>query len=310
MSGGSPAPVASIAAPQVVIDTDRLDGAVVAELGAVCGRAAAEVLPWRSLGASHPILIVGALGRGERQIPGPLLEAVNARGAALLLLSEDELVRPVVATHGGRVTLVSASASRARLRGTMRMLLARRGGFEREQLHAQAWTARFGNAAASEPALHRDPGGAITAVFPFDPGWSGAAPLSVEAHQIAYAGANLDDEERRIQLRALFGSVAGMVHLSSDAHAWTVYWPSSIYPVLLCSIQRLPSVYNLAAHADSQVLQLAASPGDVMVGATSAVPLSHRGLAIGDGGAAFLEDLEAGAADRRPMPAGILVEIR
>jgi len=296
-------------AAQVVADTDRLDGSVLAELGAVCARASAEVLPWRSLATSRPILIVGALGRGERQIPAPLLEAVNARGAALLLLSDDSLVRPVVATHGGRVTLLAPSVSRARLRGTIRMLLARHGGFAREQLHQHLWTATFGASGAQTPVLHHDVTGAVTAVFPFNASWSGAEPLSIEAHQIAYAGANLDDEERQVRLRELFGSVAGMVHLSRDTREWTVYWPSSVYPVLLCSVQRLPAVCNLAAQADSQVLHLAASPGDVVVGLASSIPLSHRGLAAGDGGAAFLEDLES-AAERRAVPAGVLVEIR
>jgi hypothetical protein len=298
-----------VTAPQVVADTDRLDGAVLAELGAVCARASAELLPWRSLGASQPILIVGALGHGERQIPAPLLEAVNARGASLLLLSDDSLVRPVVATHGGRVTLVASSVSRARLRGTIRMLLAHRGRFAREQLDQRIWTATFGSSVQT-PVLHRDAGGAVTAVFPFNPGWSGAEPLSTEAHQIATAGAKLDEEERQIQLRELFGSVAGMVHLSRDTLEWTLYWPSSVHPVLLCSVQRLPAVCNLASAADSQVLQLAASPGDIVIGLSSPLPLDPRGSLAGDGGAAFLDELEAATAERGTTPTGIIVEIR
>jgi hypothetical protein len=296
------------AAAQVIADTDRLDTTVLAELGAVCARASAELLPWRALAASRPILIVGALGRGERQIPAQLLDAVNARGAALLLLSDDSLVRPVVATHGGRVTLLSPAVSRARLRGTIRMMLARRGGFAREQLHQQVWTALFGPTGGQAPALCPDGAGAVTAVFPFDPGWSGAEPLAIEAHEIADTGARLDDEERQIRLRELFGSAAGMVHLSRSAREWTLYWPSSIYPLLLCSTQRLPAVCDLAAQADAQVLHLAASPGDVVVGLATPVALRHRGTAD-DGGAAFLDDLEA-AADRRAMPAGVIVEIR
>ena len=297
------------ATAQVVADTDRLGDAVVAELGAVCARASAEVLPLRSLPTSRPILIVGALGHGERQIPAPLLDAVNARGASLLLFSDDSLVRPVVATHGGRVTLVAATASRARLRGTIRMLLARRGGFAREQLHHHLWTATFGAAGAQRPALHQDDSGAVTCVFPFDAGWSGAEPLSAEAHEIVSAGANVDDEERQIRLRELFGSVAGMMHLSRDTREWTLYWPSPSQPVLLCSGHRLPAVCNLAAQADAQVLHLAASPGDVVIGLSSPAVVPHRGLAAGDGGAAFLDEIEAAAADRR-VPSGIIVEIR
>jgi hypothetical protein len=298
-----------IASAQVVADTDRLDGAVVAELGAVCARASAELLPWRSLAASQPVLIVGALGHGERQIPAPLLDAVNARGAALLLLSDDTLVRPVVATHGGRVTLVASTVSRARLRGTLRMLLAPHGRFAREQLDQHVWTAQFGGGSAQVPVLHRDANGAVTAVFPFNHGWSGAEPLSAEAHLIATAP-SLDDEERQIRLRELFGSVAGMVHLSRDTREWTLYWPSAVHPVLLCSVQRLPAVCNLASQADAQVVHLAASPGDVVIGMTSQVSIERRASIAGDGGAAFLEELETSAADRGAVPAGVIVEIR
>jgi hypothetical protein len=297
----------SLAAAQVVADTERLGEAVVAELDAVCARASAEMLPWRSLSASEPILIVGALSRGERQIPAPLLDVANARGAALLLMSEDPLVRPVVATHGGRVTLVATTASRPRLRGTIRMLLARHGRFTREQLHQHVWTASFGSDVQT-PALVQDGSGAVTAVFPFNPGWSGAEPLSVEAHQIACAGKALDDEERQLQLRELFGSVAGMVHLSHDSQEWTLYWPSSVHPVLLCSVHRLPAVCNLAAQADAQVLHLAASPGDVIIGLSSKMQLRQGTLAASDGGAALLDDLENSGAE--PGPAGVIVEIR
>ncbi len=61
----------------------------------------------------------------------------------------------MIATHGGRVTLVAPTVSRARLRGTIRMLLARHGRFAREQLHHHVWTATFGSAPQT-PALHQD----------------------------------------------------------------------------------------------------------------------------------------------------------
>ena len=283
---------------------------VVAELGAVCAEAGAEVLPWRALATSHPLLIVGSLARGERQIPPPLLDAVNAMGAALVLVSNDALVRPVVTTHHGRVTLVAPSVSRARLRGTIRMLLAQHGRFAREHLHAQVWIATFGATRMLIPALRHDPSGAVTAVFPFDPGWSGAEPLAVEAHRLAGAPARVDSEERGILLRELFGRVAGMVHLSSDAREWTIYWPSSAYPLLLCSSERLPTVCNLAAQADTQVLHLAASPGDVVVGLASPVSLQHDLLAAGDGGAAFLDVIELAGAEGSQPPHGIVFEVR
>src|SRR6185436_1935194 len=113
----------------------------------------------------------------------PLLDVVNARGAALLLISDDPLVRPVIATHGGRVTLVAPAVSRARLRGTIRMLLARHGGFAREQLHPSIWAATFGGSGTQTPALHQDSSGGVTAVFPFEPGGSSAVSLAIAAHR-------------------------------------------------------------------------------------------------------------------------------
>lgn len=190
------------------------------------------------------------------------------------------------------------------------MLLAQHGRFAREHLHPQVWLATFGATRMLVPALRQDPSGAVTAVFPFDPGWSGAEPLSIEAHRLAIVQARLDSEERGILLRELFGRVAGMVHLSSDGREWTIYWPSSIYPLMLCSAQRLPSVCNLADQADTQVLNLAASPGDVVVGLSSPVPLQHDLLAGGDGGAAFLEMIEAAAPERSQPPHGIVLEVR
>jgi hypothetical protein len=168
----------------------------------------------------------------------------------------------------------------------------------------------FGPTGGQAPAMYPDGAGAVTVVFPFDPGWSGAEPLATEAHQIANAGTRLDDEERQIRLRELFGSAAGMVHLSRDAQEWTLYWPSSNYSLLLCSIQRLPAACDLAVQADAQVLHLAASPGDVVVGLATRVALRHRATAADDGGAAFLDELETAVADRRAIPAGLIVEIR
>ncbi|HSS01076.1 MAG TPA: hypothetical protein VLM79_28660, partial [Kofleriaceae bacterium] len=91
---------------------------------------------------------------------------------------------------------------------------------------------------------------------------------------------------------------------------WTLYWPSSVHPVLLCSVHRLPAVCNLASQADAQVLHLAASPGDVIVGLSSKMQLQHGALAASEGGAALLDDLENSGVDPRPTPGGIIVEVR
>ena len=110
----------------------------------------------------------------------------------------------------------------------------------------------------------------MTAVFPFDRAGR-ARSRSRPRPTRSRARRALDDEERQIRLRELFGSVAGMVHLSRDTREWTLYWPSAVYPVLLCSVQRLPAVCNLAARPTRRSLHLAASPGDVVIGLASQV---------------------------------------
>jgi hypothetical protein len=77
----------------------------------------------------------------------------------------------------------------------------------------------------------------------------------------------------------------------------------------LCSPLRLPRVCNIADAASKNLLTLAASPGDLVV-ALAREPngsASYQGINLSDGGAAFLEQLEAGAALAMP---GLVVELR
>jgi hypothetical protein len=303
---------------QVVVDTDQLDGGVLAEVGAACARARAEVVPWRrtaSAAPRAPALLIGALRRGERRIPSELVDAATqlVPDAGLLLLSDEPLVRPVVSTQGGRVTLLARPASAARIRGTVRMLLAERGDFCRERLDAHVWTAVLEptDGQPPPPSLRQDDDGALTALFPLIHGWSGAEPLSDEAHTVALA--RIEEDERRQRLGELLGNAAGLIHLAAGCRQWTVYWPSSTSPLLLCSPLRLPRLCNLADGGSRHVLHLTASPGDLIVAAASELSgtiAGSGGLNLADGGAAFLEQLEAQLAPDAAMPSGLVVEIR
>jgi hypothetical protein len=302
---------------RVMVDTDVIDRGVLAEVGAACAQAAAEVVPWRDAGAAAdaPALLIGALRRGERRIPAGVLDAASrlAPSAGVLLMSDEPLVRPVVSTHGGRVTLLAQPASPARIRGTVRMLLAEHGAFRRERLEPHVWTAVLHTAGddVPAPALVEDDGRAFTAVVPLVAGWSGAEALCAEAHALALA--RIDDDERFTRMSELLGHAAGMIHLVAGCAQWAAYWPAPACPLRLCSPLRLPRLCSLADAAAGQILHMTASPGDLVVALSHELPVAGAAGAepsLTDGGAAFLDQLEARFAPTGEIPAGLVVEIR
>jgi hypothetical protein len=288
----------------VLVDIEHLDGGELAEVRAACALAGAAFVPMRDArdAVSSSTLIVAALRRGERRLSASVVDLMTQRPeAGVLLVSDDPLIRPVVATHNGRVTLLSRPATPARLRGTVRMLLPRGPGTE--HLDPHVWTAVVGAAdAPMVPAVRRDPTG-VTAVFPLEPGWSGAHELCEEVDLIAQA--RVDEEERLRRLRELLGNAAGMIHLDAVGRAWVAYWPTTRCPLLLCSPMRLPRVCNIAEAASRHLLALGASPGDLVIAMSNPLP-GWSDAHVGDGGPAFIEHLES----RGETTPGLVMELR
>jgi hypothetical protein len=270
----------------VLVDTESLDRDVLSVIGSACLRAGAELVPLQlATGSVESVtLIVGALRKGERRIAPSLVELMtNVPEAAVLLFSEEPLVRPTVATHNGRVTLLARPTTPARIRGTVRMLL---GGMRGERLDASFWTAVVGSGELPAPVVRRDAGNALTAVIPFEAGWSGAEELADDVDMIAQA--RIEEEECYRRLHELLGNAAGMIHLSAQCRSWVVYWPSTRSPLLLCSPMRLPRCCNIADAASRHILTLAASPGDLVIASPREVEQGH----VTDGGGAFLDQVE------------------
>ena len=298
----------------VLVDTDQLDREALAEIGTACARVRASVVPLREARdtISASALIVGALRRGERRISQALVDLMQqyAPGASVLLMSDEPLIRPAVATHNGRVTLLARPATPARIRGTVRMLLAQRGALSGEHIDAHAWSAVASSTTSTlpAPAVRHDPSGGLTAVFALEPGWSGAEDLCLDVDLIAQA--RIDEDERYRRLREILGSAAGAIHLAPDCRQWVAYWPSTRSPLLLCSPLRLPRVCNITEAASKNLLTLVASPGDLVVALArepAGGPASYAGVNLADGGAAFLEELEAASSATMP---GLVVELR
>jgi hypothetical protein len=286
----------------VLVDIEQLDNGELAEVRAACARASAAVVPMREAkdGLPASALLVGALRRGERRLSQPVVDLMTQRPeVGVLLISDDPLIRPVVATHGGRVTLLSRPASPARLRGTVRMLLPRRI----EHLDPHVWTAVVGpHDAPMVPAVRRDPNG-VTAVFPLEPGWSGAHELCDDVDLIAQA--RIDEDERLRRLRELLGNAAGMLHLDAVTRQWCAYWPTTRSPLLLCSPMRLPRVCSIAEAASRHLLTLGASSGDLVIAMLGTVA-GWNDADVADGGPAFVEHLES----RGVTTPGLVMELR
>lgn len=289
-----------------LVDVDRLDRDTLAAVSAGCARNHLEVVSItnaREHIRSSP-LIVGVLKHGERRLPHHVLELMTqAPAAAVLLFSDDALVRPSVATHRGRVTLLAQPASPARVRGTLRMLLSERSKRIDESLDARLWTASIGwTDPTTGPAWRRD-GTTLTVVFPLQSGWSGARELCDDADLIAQA--QIDEEERHRRLREVLGNAAGMIHLTSECRQWVTYWPSTRSALLLCSPVRLPRICNIADGVSKQISTLSVSAGDLLV-AMSTGPSSPDMVPVADGGGAFVEYVEASVP---PSPV-LVVEVR
>jgi hypothetical protein len=186
------------------------------------------------------------------------------------------------------------------------MLLGERCKLGDEHLDGQVWSAVIGAKAGklSPPAIRRDNGSGLTAVFPLEPGWSGAEELCDDADLIAQA--RIDDDERSRRLREILGNAAGMIHLAARCRQWIAYWPTTRSPLVLCSPLRLPRICNVAEAASRQVLTLGASPGDLMI-ALAREDAELAQLNVTDGGAAVMEQLEARGRLAEP---GMLVELR
>jgi hypothetical protein len=296
----------------VLVDTEALDREALAAVGAACQRVRVELVPLQqaaSSGVDSAALIVSTLRKGERRIAPSLVDLMTnvAPDAQVLLISEEPLVRPIVATHNGRVTLLARPTTPARIRGTLRMLLGERGGMRGEHLDASFWTAIVGahTGELPTPVLRRDAGNALTAVIPLEPGWSGAEELSDDVDLIAQA--RIEDEERHRRLHEILGHAAGMIHLSAQCRSWVVYWPTTRSPLLLCSPMRLPRMCNIAEAASKHILTLAASPGDLVIALPREAEPNLASLHVTDGGAAFVEQAEGLATLPSPV---LVVELR
>ena len=119
----------------------------------------------------------------------------------------------------------------------------------------------------------------------------------------------------------------GLVHLAAQGDEWLIFWPLADRPLWLCSTQRLPPSWDLAATAQespSRCFRVPAASGDVVValpsglaewapgaasaGAPAEIP-AELAEALSDGGPAVLEVIEARLRGRE-SPFTLVIEAR
>jgi hypothetical protein len=300
----------------VLLAVDRTRGVVRDEVVAACQRLGAPLVECTSNGErpknTNAALVVAGLRTGERAIPKPVLSLLDDDDSTtpLLLGSDEPLVRPIVHLQRGRVIVAGSTASAARVRGLVRMLLAEAlGGWETtdgtllttERLRPTSWSAEIASAVRIEHAS-----GATTALVPLHGG-------DVDRDLVAATSALdvADDDLTLHRLGDAFGDDVGLVHLTADARTWLAWWPGYGNPLWLHSPVRLPHAVDLARRDDGRprAIRLNAQPGDLIASLTAPFA-AHRDLEslLADGGPTALERLR----DRgmRGPCSGALTEVR
>jgi hypothetical protein len=310
----------------VIVAGDTLDPELTAAVEEACARVGARSLDWgRQTGEGPaPLAVVAALPAGERQIPDRLMRLLTAehQEASLLLLCRELLVRPSVTLRNGRVTLVEAPLTPRRIASRLRVLLAREpstlGHGELTCLEHQRPGYWLG---ALVPADHEgdrswlDQRRGLTALIPSPDEPPAPDRLDRASALVARGG---DAERLGHSLLELVGNTA-LVHLGPRGEEWLFYWPGQ-QPLWLCSPQRLPALWDLAANAEehpTRCFRVPAASGDVAL-ALAATPAGWQaeaarpGLpgqlpaelrdAVADGGPALLDEVE----ERMAVPAGLV----
>lgn len=314
-----------------ILDVGRLGPEAEAVAIEACAMAGVEPIRWRRDGdpeAQSASVLVTALKTGERRIPDEVMGLVSdvAPRAPLLMLCEDELVRPALRLHEGRVTLVSHPHSAARVYSQLRLALAAGG----KRAHGLGWNSTRpggGEVLARETASPAWWFGALRVGREEKPCIESRAEASGLTVALSVSGASISKRElsgahhiasgytpverKRAAFATLLGESAVVVHYSTAARTWLIFDPTEGARAKLCSPHRLPNVH--AIDAKCSVVTMAAVEGDLLVsgcGAWNAWLADAARPQLLDGGPAALRTLAEAAERSSSAGAALLVEVR
>lgn len=278
----------------VWISASRVRDALQVAVTRACATARVKAQLWDGRppvpGGPNPTLLITALERGERRIPDDAVSLMTREfpGLPLLLLCDDDLVRPTVSLQNGRVTLLGPPLTVERIASRIRIILADRRGESLGTLeygvgeHARAFVQEHStplayvavmsaNSGSPEgpsaemlaPLIENEPTRGVTVSLATNERSDGA---TVQAAFDAMVKDDTDDEKQAALLR-LVGASTGLAHLSASRE-WSFYWPSTEAGLFISSPMRLPPVWNMAdamTRAEVPFLRHAAASGDVLL---------------------------------------------
>lgn len=320
----------------VALNGERLPDELRAVVEEACRATHLRVVPWTAGSPmARPLLVISALAPGERRIDEPLVQLTTHEhpGLPLLLLCVDELVRPTVSLHQGRVTLLGYPLTAERVGARLRILLADHRG------DSSSGTLRFGvghpKALVHDQSTPRVYWGFVAAGGENPAEWAPlvdvahdgqlsvllntGAPLAADHQQRARQALSKEgpDPQKESALQQAVGASAALVHLSDNE--WLVHWPFPQFGLQLFSAARLPSAWsfsNALGRTENTLLRADAATEDVLVGlwgipwpATAADEARLREAAVA-GGPRVL-DVLVELAERADKPAvGLVMELR
>ena len=262
--------------------------AASSSLAAACEQVGAQLSFRSSPGdppPEQPALLVAVLPPGERTLSADLVGELEAHGElSLLLLCEEELVRPTLAIQEGRIVLLEPPLTASRIEGRLRLLMTARcddtagclpstgahAGPPQGVLHERYrtgdyWFAAFMSGAAASSRVVSWRSHAQRGLS-----WALSAKSFDDAAERAWAPpakSALDSSEVEQALAAVLGRDGALVQLDPAQGLWRFPLPGEGSLLRVFSHQRLPRAWHAGkalARCERRFFRLAAAPGDVV----------------------------------------------
>lgn len=309
--------------------------AASSSLAAACEQVGAQ-LSFRSSpddpAPEQPALLVAVLPAGERTLSADLVGELEAHGElSLLLLCEEELVRPTLAIQEGRIVLLEPPLTASRIAARLRLLMtascfeaagclrpeprepSARLPHERYRT-ADYWFAAFMSSAAASNRVVSWRSHAQRGLS-----WALSEPSFDDAAERAWtpsAKPAIENGEVERALAAVLGRDGALVQLDPAQALWRFLLPGDGSLLRVFSHQRLPRAWHAGkalARCERRFFRLAAAPGDVVCLMTTPPeglePALERSALDGGGPALFQTLVSQCSTAGAALTAGLVVEV-
>lgn len=270
----------------VFINSNRVHEALLAVVTRAAIGVRAEPILWSADGSmTRPVrLLVSGLSPGERRIPDDAVLAMTRDPALrLLLLCPDELIRPSITLHGGRVMLLGPPHTELRIAARLRIHLANprlanhrlaapsvAGQRDLKVVFTEDSTAQAYYGLVGACGGEMSPAALLPVARPVSFGLAFTLRTSVtlDERRGSRVSELLCREEPNAvmerQMLDLVGAEAAVVHFR-PGRDWLVHWPKPTAGLFLASPLRLPPAWRLGVGRSSCLVHQPAASGDVLL---------------------------------------------